>query len=367
MESSPLVLHNRSCAPVFVVGAARSGTTLLYDMLLSTGGFALYLGESNIFNLLAPRFGDLAIRQNRERMLRAWLGSALFRISGLTRSDVESKILSDCGNAGDFLRIVMDEVAQQQGVRRWAGDTPEDILHLHHIKETIPNALVIHIIRDGRDVSVSLARKRYIQPLPWKERVTPEGAALYWEWIVQKGRAASLQLGNDYTEVRFEELVRNPGSVLQKLSAFLDHNLDYDRIMKTRIGVVAKPNSSFQNSSGSEFNPIGRWKKELSTDQLRRIEALVGKTLAGLGYELGTSGRDDHNPVYQAWNRLLYRQFFALKLRSKQNSLLRRFRKPLTSKDIDEIVLVDENAASHLRAAALAEKMISVERSAQQR
>jgi len=374
LESAPLVVHNRSRAPVFVVGAARSGTTLLYDMLLSAGGFALYLGESNIFNLLAPRFGDLAIRQNRERMLCAWLGSALFRISGLSRGDVESRILDDCRNAGDFLRIVMDEVTQQQGVRRWAGDTPEEVLHLRNIKETIPEALVIHLIRDGRDVSVSLARKRYIQPPPWKERETPEGAALYWEWIVQKGRAAGVELGNDYTEVRFEELVRNPRSVLRELSGFLDHDLDYDRIMERRIGVVAKPNSSFRNPDGGKFNPIERWKQELTTDQLMCIEGLVGKTLAGLGYELATSGRDDHNSVYQAWNRLLYRQFFALKLRSKQNGLLRRFRKPLTSKDIDEIVLVNENAALHLLTTVksapnceLAEKMISVERSAQQR
>ena len=106
---------------MFVVGSPRSGTTLVYDMLLSAGGFALYLGESSIFNLLAPRFGDLTIRENRERMLRVWLGSSLFRISGLERGDVESRILDDCRTAGDFLRIVMDELARQQGARRIEG------------------------------------------------------------------------------------------------------------------------------------------------------------------------------------------------------------------------------------------------------
>ena len=59
-----------------------SGTALLYDMLLSAGGFALQLGESNIFNLLAPRFGDLTIRENREGMLRVWLGSSCFEFPG---------------------------------------------------------------------------------------------------------------------------------------------------------------------------------------------------------------------------------------------------------------------------------------------
>jgi hypothetical protein len=351
LEPARLV-RPRSCAPVFVVGSARSGTTLLYDLLLSAGGFALYLGESNIFNLLAPRFGNLTIRENRESMLRVWLGSSLFRISGLKRSDVESRILDDCRSAGDFLRIVMDEVTRQQGARRWAGNAPEEILHLSQIKKTLPDALVIHVIRDGRDVSVSLSNKRYIRPFPWKSRETPEGAALYWEWIVRKGRAARTRLGKDYIEVRFEELVRDPRSVLASLSVFLEHDLDFDRILENPIGAVAKPNSSFSRSPQGEFNPIARWKQQLTREQLARVEELVGETLAELGYELATSGRKGHHLLYRTWNRLLYRQFFELKLRSKKSRMLRALRKPLTSKDVDRTVLVDEPGALRLRTAA---------------
>jgi hypothetical protein len=321
-------------------------------MLLSAGGFALYLGESNVFNLLAPRFGDLETRKNREKMWQVWLGSSLFRVSGLNRADVESKILDDCRNAGDFLRIVMDEVCRQQGARRWAGNAPEEILHLRQIKETIPEALVIHMIRDGRDVCISLSQKRYIRPFPWKERETPEGAALYWEWIVRKGRAAGKALGCDYTEVQFEELVRDPRSVLRTLSGFLEHDLDYDRILENRIGAVAKPNSSFRRSGEGNFNPVGRWRQQLTTDQLTRVEGLVGSTLAELGYELATSGRDECSPLYREWNRLLYRQFFEFKLQSKKNGVLRALRKPLTSKDVDEAVLVDESAAARIRTGA---------------
>src|SRR5260370_27764575 len=97
----------RSRAPVFVLGSPRSGTTLLYDMLLSAGGFAVYLAESNVFNLLAPRFGDLSVRANRERLLEAWLGSKLFRASGLDAEKVTQQVLLGCRNPGDFLRTVM--------------------------------------------------------------------------------------------------------------------------------------------------------------------------------------------------------------------------------------------------------------------
>jgi hypothetical protein len=341
----------RGCAPVFVVGSARSGTTLLYDMLLSAGDFALYLGESNIFNLLAPRFGNLGSRQNRERMFEVWAGSSLFRISGLDRQQIERPILEDCRNPGDFLRIVMDAVARQQGARRWAGNAPEEILHLRQIKQTIPEALIIHMIRDGRDVSLSLSQKNYIRPFPWKKRETPEGTSLYWQWIVGKGRAASAFLGRDYTEVRFEELIADPRPVLRRLSEFLEQDLDYDTIQRNAVGAVARPNTSFKRSHEATFNPVGRWKKQFTKEQLSRIEGLVGNTLMELGYELASTGVESSNRLYVEWNRMIYRQFFELKLHSKTNAILRILRSPLSSKFVDSVSLVDEKTAARIRIA----------------
>ncbi len=341
----------RSSAPVFVVGSPRSGTTLLYDMLLSAGGFAVYLGESNIFNLVAPRFGDLSVLTNREKMLNVWLGSKLFRVTGLEREQIGGKILSDCRNPGDFLRIFMDEVARQQNAVRWAGNAPEEMLHLPVIKRTIPDALVIHVIRDGRDVAVSLSQKRYIRPFPWKARETPEGCALYWEWMVRRGRTFGQGLGPDYTEVRFEQLVSEPRSVLRQLSSFLEHALDYDRIQRTALGSVGKPNTSFRKESATGFNPVGRWKKQLTEAQLRQIELLVGPTLEQLGYALTTSAEGAGNSLALAWTRMLYRSFFSLKLRSK-NTWMRALRPALTSHEVDEVSIADEKAAAEFHRAS---------------
>src|SRR5258705_10042937 len=135
----------RSKAPVFVLGCPRSGTTLLYHMLLSAGNFVVYRAESQVFNLLEPRFGDLQVAQNRHKLLEVWENSSLFRKTGLEADEVEREVMAHCENAGDFLRIVMELMARKQGVERWADSTPDHLLALQRIKETIPDALVIHI------------------------------------------------------------------------------------------------------------------------------------------------------------------------------------------------------------------------------
>src|ERR1700733_9234752 len=154
----------RSKAPVFVLGCGRSGTKMLYHTLLSAGGFAVYHAESNAFNLIGLRFGNLAKAENRRALLDQWLRSKLFSRSGLTREEIEPKILQDCRNAGDFLRILMETIARKQGVERWAESTPLHLLYLPTIKKLIPDALIVHIIRDGRDVAVSLNKIKWIVP-----------------------------------------------------------------------------------------------------------------------------------------------------------------------------------------------------------
>ena len=64
----------RSNAPVFVLGCSRSGTTLLYHMLLSAGNFAINRAESAVLNLLEPRFGDLTFLKTAASVVLDSLG-----------------------------------------------------------------------------------------------------------------------------------------------------------------------------------------------------------------------------------------------------------------------------------------------------
>jgi len=314
----------RSKAPVFVLGCDRSGTTFLYHTLLSAGGFAVYHTESNAFNLLGLRFGDLAKRKNRRALLDHWLRSKLFYRSGLTREEIEPKILENCRNAGDFLRIVMDTIARKQGVARWADCTPPHLLYIPLIKKLLPDALVVHIIRDGRDVAASLHRIGWIRPLPWDKKRPLIPSALYWRWMVSTGRKYGASLGGDYLEVHYEDLVERPQETLARIGAFIDQDLDYDNIQKHAMGSLVVPNSSFSGDKEKAASPVGRWKTILSPDQVMQVESVIGDVLRETSYVPVTPSGKLQPGLPIRLMSVLYPRYFDLKLWLKSKTPLAR-------------------------------------------
>ena len=332
-EKQVAQIGGRSKAPVFVLGCARSGTTLLYHMLLSAGGFAVFRSETHAFNLLEAAYGDLDVLRNREKLMDAWLKTRMFQLSGLDKDWIRARVVAECKNGGDFLRIVMGEVGRKQGVERWAECTPDHLLYIARIKQTIPDALIVHIVRDGRDVALSLDKQKWIRPLPGDAGRHLEVAALYWEWIVQRGREEGRKLGADYCEVSFEELVGDPARVLERLSGFIDQELDYNRIREVAIGSVAEPNTSFKKKSEADaFNPVARWKDELSAQQVNTMGALIGNTLREFGYSTSDAGVETARQPGLKWLRNLYRGYFDLKLWLKSKTPVGKY---LVNRNLD--------------------------------
>jgi hypothetical protein len=304
--------------PVFVVGSPRSGTTLLYHMLLSAGGFAVYRSESKVFDLIAPRCGDLRRATNRLKMLDLWFQTRMFAISAVDRQRFKARILAECNSAGDFLRIFMEDIARAQNVDRWAECTPEHLQYLQWIKRELPKALFIHIIRDGRDVALSLQKKGWIQPFPWHRGKDLLVAGLFWEWIVQKGRESGGAIGADYTEVRYEELMSDPQNTLVRLGRFIGHNLDYARIKEVAIGAVSEPNTSFTSEyRDGSFRPVGRWQHSFSDAELAEFENLLGASLKELGYTRAATDNHGNHIAAPRGMRALYRLYWNMKLSTK--------------------------------------------------
>jgi hypothetical protein len=279
-------------APIFVVGSARSGNTMLYHMLLSSGCFPVYRTEPCVFDLLVPRFGDFCSVAARHELMRCWLQTRQFRRSGLDAGEITKKVVASVTTGGEFLCAVMGEMARAGGFQHWAVWGPDNLLHIPTIKRQIPDALFIHVIRDGRDVAYALDTKEFIRPFRWDRNHRLYVAALHWMWKVQTGRGHGRAIGPDYMEVRFEDLVLHPEEALTKVGAFIGENLDFEKIRKAKIGAIRVPNTSFTEEwkSGS-FSPVGRWKRQLSDDKVARLEGLVGELLVELGYPLSRAER----------------------------------------------------------------------------
>ena len=316
----------RKQSPVFVIGCHRSGTALLYDSLLSAGGFPLYHASPFLHSTLLAMSGDPSVPRNRERMVQIWLRSKPFRRTGFGPEELRSKIVQECKSGGDFLRITLGELARRANVQRWASYDIDNIMYMETVKQEVPDALFVHVVRDGRDAALSMKLQHGADGLAHTQERALYAWALLWQWTVQMGRRCGKLFPNDYLEVRYEDLVRDPGKTLRAVGEFLDHDLDYGRIQKNSVGRVASPNTVWKEESSPEtFSPIDRWKNKLSPPEVDALEALIGDCLEEFGYSL-TTDRRSRAPLGPRLSlmRILYPRYFAAKLFLKSKTFLGR-------------------------------------------
>ena len=58
---------------------------------------------------------------------------------------------------------------------------------------------------------------------------------------MNQDRKNGRSLGGDYIEIHFEDLIEEPRQTLAQLGKFIQHDLDYDRILKVGVGSVSDP------------------------------------------------------------------------------------------------------------------------------
>jgi hypothetical protein len=240
---------------VFVVGSPRSGTTFTGSALGSQPGW-VDLGEVALLKAAVPRLAELpAEAQAREvrRILERVRGLALVR--GL------------------------------RGVEQ----NPETSYVLAGALDAYPQGLAVHVVRDGRDVVCSLIERGWLsagragaddaqQPYGRYARfwVEPERREEFeraseaqraaWAWRRYVGAARAIP---DRTiELRYEALVESP-------------HAEADRIAE-RLGSEPEPlRRAFAKVRGSS---LGRWRRDLTSEQVVEVEAEAGELLAELGY-----------------------------------------------------------------------------------
>ena len=268
---------------LFIVGSARSGTTLL-RLMFDTHPQLCVTRESHFIPDLARRHGTGPV--DAEALCDELLANRWYRRwqldDDLVRAGLTAPPRPDFAEA---LRRLYRCYADAQGKQRCGDKTPQYVRHLPLLAELLPEARFVHIIRDGRDVVAS-----FLSTAIGPDRFDP-GVRL-WRDAVAAGRAAGAALGPErYTEVFYERLVAAPEQELRRLAAFA--GLDYDPVMlRYHKAEGAADVGRYHAAVSQPPTPNLRdWRSELSPQQVRRFSALAGDLLAELGYP--DPARDD--------------------------------------------------------------------------
>jgi hypothetical protein len=280
----------------FICGATRSGTTLLRLMLDSHPELAIP-GETHF---IVPMIKATWRRgQSADELADLIVASERWGDFHLDEAEVRARLRGvDPLNCADAVREFFRLYAERQGKERWGDKTPGYVRSMRLIQKVLPEARFIHIIRDGRDVALSVV------PRSWGPS-TIEEAADNWRRRIEVARRQKPHLRH-YLEVHYEDLVTDTEAVLRQVAAFCE--LDFDPTMlryheraAERLAEKArdlqKPwgtitaESRIESHALAERPPqpdrVARWRTEMPEADRRAYEAIAGDTLTAVGYELG--------------------------------------------------------------------------------
>jgi hypothetical protein len=268
----------------FIVGCGRSGTTLVRAILNAHPEMAVP-GESYFVVWLGRqrRRYEVAGGFDQGSFLDDLSGQAWFRRWGLP-DDVVRVALADAAPAGfpDAVRALYRAYARQHGKQRYGDKTPIYVLHLPLIASLLPEAAFVHVLRDGRNVALSLLDAGW-GPQRW------EHAALHWRLQVERGRAAGQVLGaNRYYELRYEDLLDDAEGEARTLCRFLD--LQFDASMLRYFEGAASLLSAepypheHENLRLPPTKGLRDWRTAVPAREVIQFEALAGDLLTDLGY-----------------------------------------------------------------------------------
>jgi hypothetical protein len=263
-------------APIFIGGMFKSGTTLLRAMLGQHSAIASGL-ETYWFDW------DWSQRDSAE------MRHTLERLAGFFDMSAEAVIASarSAATPEAFLSALMDELARKEGKSRWAEKTPGNIAHIDRIWKAWPDAQVVHIIRDPRDIFASLVEaKKWDSATEFADR---------WAETIGRGERLLAELkppARSYMAIRYEDLIVVPEATMRRVMAFLrepwepqvaafgGRSEDFEKVLEA-TGKASTTLERLKEPLTGER--VGIWPQVLSQAQLAEIrQAVAARGLADL-------------------------------------------------------------------------------------
>lgn len=270
--------------PFFVVGSQRSGTTMLRLMLNQHSRFNVPFETAFIpdFHQRIGEFGDLANRDNIERLLDE-IANTPFAVKGNLVPDRDAVLRRNPNSYKTLLEAIFGVLAEQRGKVRWGDKTPSYIEHMDVLWSVFPNCKFIHLIRDGRDVALSL------RGISWGSQDMTK-LARDWRWKVMLGRKMGAMIPQHYLEVHYETLVSQPVETLRRICDFLGEPFEFGMLRYHESGAAEMPAASMQWHTSSVSAPDPRkvqsWRQKMTSTDRIVYEEIAGDALQMFGYEL---------------------------------------------------------------------------------
>jgi hypothetical protein len=275
---------------VFIVGVGRSGTSLLHSML-NAHTQVCFPPEINFIR----RF--LATRELEETLKRGGIGAVVDLLEGddhvsrlgLAPEEVSRAIqemgaeFSAAGLYQRFLRLYADK----RGGAIWVGDKdPRTVEYLVTLKRHFPDAVILHIVRDPRDVLVSKKKAAWSRDHPSIYHIFANRVQL------KLGREQGRDLFKErYFELSYRDLLLRPEEILHHICELME--IDYEPGMMDFIEsskeLVAEEEMQWKKET---LGPLlganrGKWLRELSEWEILLTELTCREALDLIGYKLG--------------------------------------------------------------------------------
>lgn len=282
-RSLPVTHVRRQNNPFFIFGCPRSGTSLLSTILGNHPHLAVP-NESHLYSQIYPvvqRHARLSNAPARTRLVAEILKTEYIRKWRPAPSLSETLHLITRDDFHGIVDGLLRAWASQLGKSRWGEKTPQHTLHWRTILPAFPDAQVIHLVRDGRDVALSY-RSAFFGP----KHVY--SLALRWQQYLAATEAARGFLGDGaFLEVHYEDLVSAPEPELRRICAFLGEEFTPAMLAYHQD---SQPTHCDPRNARNLRHPLmaenkGKWRRDMTQRELRIFEALAGPELERYGYD----------------------------------------------------------------------------------